>query len=96
MSAASLIANHMNVPYGKIVSEEDVAASFRHGRLSASNLEANAILAFFFNEIEPSLIIRCAREVGVSLQTANALYKDTLVRGCCASPSWEEAFGACA
>lgn len=91
MSAAALIANHMNVPYGKIVSEEDVAASFRHGRLSASSLEANAILAFFFNEIEPSLIIRCARELGVSLQTVNALYKDTLARGCCASPAWEEA-----
>lgn len=45
MSAASLIANHMNVPYGKIVGEEDVVASFRHGELSASSREANAILA---------------------------------------------------
>lgn len=95
MSATSLIANHMNAPYGKIVSEEDVAASFRHGRLSASSSEANAILAFFFNEIEPSLIVRCAKELGVSLQTANALYKDTLARGCCASPSWEEAVRRC-
>lgn len=96
MSAAFLIANHMNVPYGQIVSEEDVAESFRHGKLSASSLEANGILAPFFNEIEPSLIIRCARELGVSLQTINDLYEDTLSRGFCSSPAWEKAFGPCA
>ncbi|MDH1902110.1 hypothetical protein N5D67_07325 [Comamonas aquatica] len=96
MSAASLIASHMNVPYGQIVSEADVAASFQRGKLSAASLEANGILAPFFNEIEPSLIIRCARELGVSLQTVNALYEDTLTRGFCASPAWEDAVGPCA
>ncbi|MDH1813022.1 hypothetical protein [Comamonas aquatica] len=93
MSAASMIANHMNAPYGKIVSEQDVIASFRYGKLSASSLEANGILAPFFNEVEPSLIIRCAKELGVSLQTTNALYEDTLTRGFCRSPTWEEVAG---
>lgn len=96
MSAASLIANHMNAPYGQIVSEADVAASFRHGKLSASSLEANGILAPLFNEIEPSLIIRCARELGVSIQSVNAFYEDSLTRGFCASPAWEDAVGPCA
>lgn len=93
MSAASMIATHMNVPYGKIVSEADVIASFRNGKLSAASKDANGILGPFFNEIEPSLIIRCAKELGVSLQTANALYEDTLKRGFCASPAWEETVG---
>lgn len=89
MSAAFLIANHMNVPYGKIVSEEDVAASFRNGRLSAATRDANGILGPFFNEIEPSLILRCAEELGVDFVTVSSLYEDTLKQGFCPSPAWE-------
>lgn len=91
MSGASLIANHMNVPYGRIVSPEDVASSFRNGRLSAKNDFANGILAPFFNEIEPSLILRCAYEVNVSLDTVNDLYAHTLSLGFMPSPEWEQA-----
>lgn len=89
MSGAFLIANHMNVPYGRIVSASDVVASFRNGCLSASNETANAILAAFFNEIEPSLILRCAREVNASLEMVNRLYAHTLRLGFMPSPEWE-------
>ena len=61
MSGAFLIANHMNVPYGRIVSAGDVAASFKNGYLAGPSKEVNGILAPFFNEVEPSLILRCAR-----------------------------------
>lgn len=91
MSGASLIANHMNVPYGRIVSPSDVVASFRNGCLSASNETANAILAPCFNEIEPSLILRCAREVNASLDMVNRLYAHTLSLGFMPSPEWETA-----
>lgn len=91
MSGASLIANHMNVPYGRIVSASDVAASFRNGCLSASSHAANGILAAFFNEIEPSLIWRCAREVNASLEMVNRLYAHTLRLGFMPSPKWETA-----
>lgn len=91
MSGAFLIANHMNVPYGRIVSPSDVVASFRSGRLSASSVTANAILAPFFNEIEPSLIWRCAREVDASLEMVNRLYAHTLSLGFMPSPAWEMA-----
>lgn len=90
MSGASLIANHMNVPYGRIVSPQDVIASFRNGRLSAKNESANGILAPFFNEIEPSLILRCAHEVNASLEMVNSLYAHTLSLGFMPSPEWEK------
>ncbi|MEG0922992.1 MAG: hypothetical protein RSG22_16495 [Comamonas sp.] len=91
MSAASLIANHMNVPYGRIVSPSDVVESFRNGCLSASDATADAILAPFFNEIEPSLILRCAWEVDASLEMVNRLYAHTLSLGFMPSPEWETA-----
>jgi len=81
----------MNVPYGRIVSPSDVVASFRNGCLSASNETANAILAPCFNEIEPSLILRCAREVNASLEMVNRLYAQTLSLGFMPSPEWETA-----
>jgi len=59
--------------------------------LSASNETANAILAPCFNEIEPSLILRCAREVNASLEMVNRLYAQTLSLGFMPSPEWETA-----
>jgi len=91
MSAATLIATHMNVPYGKIVTEQDVVVSFQAGQLSASSKTANGILAPFFNEIEPDLILRCAKEVEASLATVDKLYKQTLALGFMPSPAWEAA-----
>ena len=91
MSGASLIANHMNVPYERIVSASDVVASFRNGCLSASSRTANGILAPFFNEIEPSLILRCAREVDAPLEMVNRLYAHILSLGFMPSPEWERA-----
>ncbi len=91
MSGAYLIANHMNVPYGPIVSSSDVIASFCNGRLSGKNEWVNGVLAPFFNEIEPSLILRCAREVNASLDMVNSLYAHTLSLGFMPSPEWEKA-----
>lgn len=73
------------------MSSSDVIASFRNGRLSAGNELANGILAPFFNEIEPSLILRCAHEVNASLDMVNSLYVHTLSLGFMPSPEWEKA-----
>lgn len=94
MSGASLIANHMNVPYGRIVSAGDVAASLQNGYLAGHSKEANGILAPFFNEVEPSLILRCAAEVGASIAKVDALYQETLRLGFMPSPAWEQAMNA--
>ncbi len=89
MSAASLIANHMNAPYGRIITAEDVALSFQVGRLAAHSDKANGLLAGFFNEIEPSLILRCAKETNTSLATVAMLYQQILDLGFMPSPEWE-------
>lgn len=91
MSAASMIATHLNVPYGRIVSAHDVALSLMSGRLSASTKEANAILSALFIETAPRLILRCAREEGASLDAVRQLYQETLTQGEMRSPEWEGA-----
>ena len=68
MSAASLIATHLNAPYGPVVTERDVAESLRRGVPSASTTEANAILEALLVECEASLIERAAAELGVPLR----------------------------
>ena len=67
MTAASMIATHLNAPYGPVVTEHDVAESLRRGVPSASTPEANAILEALFVECEASLIQRAAAELGVPL-----------------------------
>lgn len=89
MPAASLIATHLNAPYGRIVSARDVALSLISGRLNASTKAANDILSGLFVEIEPRLILRCAREEGAALQAVQELYEESVVRGCMRSPEWE-------
>lgn len=94
MSAASLIATHMNAPYGQIVSAQDVVASLQCGHLSGSTGDANDLLAALFIEVEPSLILQCAAQESVSLKAVNQLYAETLGRGGIKSLAWEEAVGA--
>ena len=67
MTAASMIATHLNAPYGPVVTEHDVAGSLRRGMPSASTPEANAILEARFVECGASLIQRAAAELGVPL-----------------------------
>lgn len=94
MSAAQLIATHMNVPYGRVVSAADVIASLRAGRLSAATKAANDILSAIFVEFEPRVIMRCAQEEQIALTSVHQLYLDTLRAGVIAVPEWEAAFKA--
>ena len=80
MSAASLIATHLNAPYGPVVTAQDVAESLRRGTLSASTHEANAILEALFIECEPSLIERAAAELGVPLDRVRDLREELRTR----------------
>lgn len=91
MPAAALIATHLNAPYGRIVSARDVALSLTSGRLSASTKEANDILSGLFVEVEPRLILRCAREEGAGPDEVKRLYQETVHGGCMRVPDWEKA-----
>lgn len=89
MSAISMIATHLNAPYGAVVTADDVAASIAAGHFCASNNEAIEILSALFVECERELIERAARELSVSAETLNALYADSLERGLPRVPAWE-------
>ena len=89
MSAASLIACHLNAPYGKIVSAGDVVASLRSGYFAALSEEANGILEALFTEVPPDLILKCANQVGAPLERVAHLYELALELGVMRSPEWE-------
>jgi len=89
MSAATLIATHMNAPYGHVVSVADVERSVIAGRFEGHTAVAHGILAWMFVECEKSLIERAARELGVPSQRLQELYQDSLRLGMHRMPAWE-------
>ena len=91
MSAASLIATHLNAPYGKVVTAEDVIASLRSGHFAAASEEANGILEALFTEVSPDLILQCADQVDAPLERVAHLYQVALELGVMRSPGWEDA-----
>jgi len=91
MTAAALIAGHMNAPYGRVLDEQAIWNSLRNGKLSAGSERGNAILGAMFCEMEPQLIVRCAVEIKVPVAQANRLYQDTLAYGFMRCPAWERA-----
>lgn len=91
MSGASMISTHLNVPYGPIVSPQDVVVSLRNGRFSASTKDANDILAALFIEVSFDLILRCSKEVGASMDAVSQLYGESIRLTGRRNPEWEHA-----
>lgn len=91
LKTTSLVATHLNAPYGRIVTEEDLARSLRAGRVLSENKAAQAIIAQVFIEVEPRLVVQCAREIGVPISRVDELYQDTRAHGAPACPTWERA-----
>jgi len=91
MTAAALIACHMNAPYGPVLDEKAVWDSLREGKLSAASEKANAILAGIFCEVRPELIVRCVVEAKIPMIQANSLYQETVACGFARCPAWEQA-----
>ena len=91
MSAASLIATHLNAPYGKIVNAGDVIATLRSGHFAAASEEANGILEALFTEVSPDLILQCADQVEAPLEKVAHLYQVALELGVMRSLEWEDA-----
>lgn len=90
MSGSSLIANHINVPYGRIVTAEDVELSLKAGCFEAHSNEALGLLAALFIECERSLIERAGRELNVPSEKLDELYQDSLRLGFHPIPEWEK------
>jgi hypothetical protein len=92
MSAASLIANHLNAPYGRIVTEGDVLSAIRDGSTVGLSDMKSSLISSMFTECRPELIARCASEAGINLKGANDLYLSILNSDGVQSLDWEKCF----
>lgn len=88
MSAVSMIATHINAPYGPVVTPNDVEVSLRRGVFCAATDEANALLSALFVECSRSLIERAANELDVPMERIFMLYQDSLQMGLPEHPEW--------
>jgi hypothetical protein len=89
MSAALIISTHLNVPYGKIVSDQDVIKSIKNGCFSADSPIANDILSALFIEVSFDLIMRCSKEVGGSQESLIQLYTQSVALTGIRLSDWE-------
>lgn len=92
MSGLSVAVTHLNVPYGDIVSEQEFALALREGTTQIAGISESsaAIIASAFVETTPNLLMRCIREAGASIQSANELYNESLRDNMPRIPEWEE------
>ena len=91
MSAAHMIATHMNSPYGPVVCEQDVVDSLRSGRFQGKGEIAAAILEAIFLENEPGLILRAAQEVSATQEALQQLYRESVRLTHMRCERWEQA-----
>lgn len=77
-SSLDLVATHLNAPVGPIVSADDLRKAFLLGTLDYVPKKSADLISFVFLEIDPPLITRCAREVGVDVNKINMLYLSIL------------------
>jgi hypothetical protein len=84
-----MAACHLNVPVGKLVTPEDIAAVLRAGSLATVSEPASSIVAYIFVECSPKTILACVFEAGSSLQSAQRLYEETLSVGIPPAADWE-------
>ncbi|MDI5922503.1 hypothetical protein QLQ86_17110 [Halomonas sp. LR5S13] len=93
MSGLSLAVTHLNVPYGDVVSEEELSLALRYGTTQIDGISESsaAIIASAFVETTPNLLMRCINEAGADIRSANELYKESLRDNMPRCPEWEDA-----
>lgn len=89
MSAASMIAAHLNVPYGPVVTKDDVVESLRKGTFWAATADAKDILISMFVECRRQLVERAGAELGVPATNLKGLYLESLRMGMHHVPEWD-------
>lgn len=95
MSIAALIATRLNVPYGDIVSEQDVVNTLKNGDFSASTASAKQLLETLFIEVKPHLILKCAEQLNTPYEKLKNLYTKS-AQAYMPSLDWEHSIGALA
>lgn len=79
---------HINAPYGSLVDEARLATYLRG---EAQDDATQAVLSEIFIELSPSLLARCAFDLGLTLVDLNLLYERGLAQGARRSLAWEAA-----
>lgn len=88
-----LAVAHLNAPTGPVLTTGQLAASLRAGSAAAlaESSAASALVRYLFVEVEPRLIVLCARQAGADVQQAHQLYLENLRHGMPAVRAWEQA-----
>jgi hypothetical protein len=92
MSGLGIAVTHLNAPYGKVVTEEQLALALRSGTVHMEGIpyKSGAIITSLFTESTPNLIMRCIKDAGATIESAQALYLET-TKDWYRCPEWEEA-----
>ena len=88
ISPIKVAVSHLNVPYGDVLTENDLKMALCSGTLKNLKEEAQALIFQIFNECSPTLILKCAQEAGSTPEKVQALYLDTLNHDGFISPQW--------
>ena len=86
----AVIAHHLNVSYGKILSAADVADLLYRGTYKSfdeSSLKGALLYSIF--ECSPDTLGWACLQAGSSLEKLNNLYMELLVKGFPKNKSWE-------
>ena len=94
-SKLELAVGHLNAAVGPVVRAEDLAQALREGTVMhvASGSGAplvRGLLHSVFAEIDPALILSCAREAQSDWQHAQQLYAEALADGLPRVKAWEQ------
>lgn len=95
LNSLGLVAAHMNITAGAVsavLSEALLAHALKAGSVQyiQGSTDAVALLRRLFVEVEPRLIVFCAREAESDVGHANLLYQENLRHGMPRVPAWEQ------
>lgn len=94
-SKLDLAVGHLNAAVGPVVRAEDLRRALRDGSVAhvASGQRTalvRGLLHSLFIEIEPALILSCAREAQSDWQHAHRLYSEAVAGGMPRVKAWEQ------
>ncbi len=91
MPNVELAVTHLNVPVGAVLSSVILAEALRQGstrRLDCNDL-SRALIATLFCETSLSLILRCISESDSTVESADCLYRESLLDRMHPVEEWE-------
>lgn len=85
-----LAVQHLNASVGAVLTREQLAQALQEGSVGRIDSKAGALISSLFAEIDPALILRCAREAEADLLHVEHLYRESLADAMPSVPQWEQ------